>query len=92
MEEEPDLDNCIGLALDINPNNPRMYLIPTTFLLYCDSYKLIQAFASQAPSGSLCRYQHIDGSWRGSDICYVSNSALTISRHFAYLHAHNKNT
>jgi hypothetical protein len=91
LEEEPDLDNWRGLGLDVDSNNSRVHLVPTTFLIHCDSYKTIQAFTVQAPSGSLCRCQHADGSWRGSDICYVSNAALTISRHLAYLYAHKQN-
>lgn len=87
MNEELDLDHWRVLGIDFNATNPRLYLIPATFLLFCDSYEKIDQFARQVPSGSLCRCQHADGPWRGSNICYVSNAALTISRYFAYLNS-----
>ena len=90
LEEEPDLDNWNSLGVDVDSYNPQKYLIPTTFILYCDEEKSIRNFASQVPSGSFCRCKHADGSWRGFDTCYVSNSALAISRYFAYVYAHSK--
>ncbi|CAF3128418.1 unnamed protein product [Rotaria sp. Silwood2] len=89
MNDEPDLDNWSGMGVDVNSTNPSIYLVPTSFITFCDTYEIINAFARGVPSGSSCNCQHADGSWRGSNICYISNTALTISRYLAYLYAHN---
>ncbi|CAF2816220.1 unnamed protein product [Rotaria sp. Silwood2] len=89
INDEPDLDNWSGLGVDVNSTNPRIYLIPTSLITFCASYKFINAFASQVPTGSACNCEHADASWRDSNICYISNTALTISRYLAYLYTHN---
>ena len=89
IHEEPDLDHWNALGVDSNSSNPYMHLVPTSFLTRCGSYQNISKFVEQSP-GSLCRCAHADGSWRGSDICYVSNAALSISRYLAYLSVHGK--
>ena len=90
LEEELDLDNWNSLGVNVDSTNPGKYLVPTTFILYCDEEKSIRTFASEEQSGSACRCKHADGSWRGFETCYISNSALAISRYFAYVYAHSK--
>lgn len=90
LKEDADLDNWLGTGLDVDPQNPRAFRVPTTFLASCDGQETAESYARQAPSGSVCRCQHVDGLWHPSDVCYVSNTALSISRHFAFLEAHWK--
>ena len=88
IDEEPDLDQWRVPGVDINSSNPHMHLVPTSFLTYCDKYDVINEFVQYAP-GSLCRCTHADGPWRrGQETCYISNTALSISRHLASLSVH----
>lgn len=88
LVEEPDPDNWLGRALDADPKNPRRFLVPISFLTACVGRETAELYAQDAPSGSSCRCQHADGLWHASDMCYISNAALAISRHFVYLDAH----
>ena len=83
FDSELDLDHWKSKGCDINATNPRMYLVPSGLLAACDSYETIRDMVDGSLHGSLCYCPDLEKTWRGSNICYVQNTALTISRYLA---------
>ena len=90
LKEGEDVENWLGRGLDADPTNPRLFRVPSAFLQSCVGQQTAEVYANQAPSGSVCRCKHTDGLEHPSDVCYISNAALSISRYFVYLDAHAK--
>ena len=85
LKQETDVDNWLATGVDVDPKNPQSFLVPTSFLVTCVGQQIAEMYSQNAPSGSACRCERAGGPGHGSDVCYISNVALSISRHLVYL-------
>ncbi|CAF1287789.1 unnamed protein product [Didymodactylos carnosus] len=77
-----------GLRNQSDMNTTRQYLVPIGYLKICDTKESIQDTVRYSPWGSACICNHTNW-WRGrSSVCYVSNTALSISKHLTFTLSH----
>ena len=90
FDDELDLDDWKGQGIDVNATDPQVFSIPTSLLQGCYPRPSVIDLASRSSSASHCECEHPAGDWRVHKSCYVSSSALTISRYLAHLYARKR--